>query len=810
MSNSKTLPNIQGTEAISQSWRKLLERDRNASNLFSGDAFTTDQTEEDVGRPNWRTDLKRLFILEGFESGSPVFKDLFSYLTPEEIKYTNEEFPSGVKNISEALTYLAKRQLLNAVVIPSGSSEFIADGITNEYELNSVTSHKELIDIYIDGVKQTTSTFSINEDGTKVILKAVPSYGETIEIIEKASLLNYDFQPVVKFFTGDGATSTFDYGFDLYDRNQVSVNIEGLELQKDQFEIVEDTKVHLLNVIPAEGKIVQIYTLIKGSLIKVSPNSVGSDELQDSSVTMKKIGDDVVFGTNRIEDGSITEIKLASNSVSESKIAAKSVSSDKIADAAVTLDHLADSVKSKFIQDNSIGTTELKDRAVTSDKLGDDVNAKFDQAMANVKDATASQKGVVYLATDNEALTGTDNSKAITAQNLKYVDDYKQSRSFGIKTNNLNVANNPSIKTGVNGFYLKDGENHFLGKLDGFLSPEGTFYLQLQAGNIKSDGTQAYSDSVTLAQDRNGVTTFNIPTPSTNANGTQAVNGMYLNDPARSTSIVHRAGTETISGNKTFSGSNSYTNTNTFSGTTNLNGTVNMNSAVNINGNIIQKRPSGQPFRIYNTDFARGTIPSANKISQIRFDDKNGAWCGYIDNAYSTDGSLITRIACNSPDGSKSTTLSIGITENNTVFTSVPTPASNSNNTNIANTSWTRTLVNNSIKSAFNDLNYTANRIFSPSSPLGQGNITLTKAFTSFSWLRIFVTNDGGTAADIKWIYVPDLVQKLNFTAKDVVLINHASGFWVVYNYANGTTNTFLKYQSDHSLAIHWIEGVNF
>ena len=546
MSNSKTLPNIQGTEAISQSWRKLLERDRNASNLFSGDAFTADQTEEDIGRPNWRTDLKRLFILEGFENGSPVFKDLFSYLTPEEIKYANEEFPSGVENISDALTFLAKRQLLNAVVIPSGSSEFIADGITNEYELNSVTSHKELIDIYIDGVKQTTSTFSINEDGTKVILKAVPSYGETIEIIEKASLLNYDFQPVVKFFTGDGATSTFDYGFDLYDRNQVSVNIEGLELQKDQFEIVEDTKVHLLNVIPAEGKIVQIYTLIKGSLIKVSPNSIGSDELQSNSVTLEKIGDNVVFGTNRIEDGSITEIKLASNSVSESKIAAKSVSSDKIADAAVTLDHLADSIKNKFIQDNSIGTTELKDRAVTSDKLGDDVNAKFDQAMANVKDATINQKGVVYLATEDEVLAGTDNSKAITPKDLHY----------------------------------------------------------------------------------------------------------------------------------------------------------------------------------------------------------------FMDNS--------------------------------------------------------QTVVTRSMSFNLNNSDYTSVKIFNPENTYTSGDINLSQDFTDFSWLRIFVTNEDGTIGDIKWINVPDLINKLNLPIDEIVLFQHLNGYWIIRTYSDGTTNILLKSQSQTGTAIRWIEGVNF
>ena len=78
MANNKHLPDIQGTETIANTWQRLLERDRNISNLFSGTDFTTDQSAiDDIGRPLWRTDLNRLFIWNG-----QVWLNLFNLIEP--------------------------------------------------------------------------------------------------------------------------------------------------------------------------------------------------------------------------------------------------------------------------------------------------------------------------------------------------------------------------------------------------------------------------------------------------------------------------------------------------------------------------------------------------------------------------------------------------------------------------------------------------------------------------------------------------------------------------------------------------------
>lgn len=370
MANEKNLPEISGDETISSTWRRLLDRDRNISNLFSGDSFTSDQKSNDIGRPNWRTDLNRLFIYNGTE-----FISLWKYLTPQEIEYSIEhpDVPEDVNNIKAIIDLLVNRNMLNTITMPAVSQKYMGNGTTNEFELERYTSNKNTLYIFIDGVKQACDTYELSSDGMKVLFNRAPSNGESVEILQMASLLEYDYSPVIKTFTGDGTTTEFDFGQDILNPVAVSVNVDDAELQKSKFSIMADGRTVKLITPPSEGAVIQITTVNKTSYVTVSASSIGTTELKDKSVTIEKLADNLPIDINSIPEGSITSAMLKNGSVDSAKILDNSIISSKIVNGAITKDKLAESISSTLLGTENVKTANLASKSVTKDKLGDDV-----------------------------------------------------------------------------------------------------------------------------------------------------------------------------------------------------------------------------------------------------------------------------------------------------------------------------------------------------------------------------------------------------------------------------------------------------
>ncbi len=128
--------------------------------------------------------------------------------------------------------------------------------------------------------------------------------------------------------------------------------------------------------------------------------------------------------------------------------------------------------------------------------------------------------------------------------------------------------------------------------------------------------------------------------------------------------LVHRAGTETISGAKTF--------------------TANM---------VLAK--AGPTFNLKNTGVERNVAPSANQAQLIWFLDKNGKRLGYIQNVYYTDKKNLMQIVANKGTTTDNAAASIGIgyDKNGNWFTAVPQPANEDNTSKIANTAWVHTAI---------------------------------------------------------------------------------------------------------------------
>lgn len=377
--NNKTLPDIQGSESIAKSWKRLLERDRNSSNLFSGEAFTEDQDPVvDVGRPNWRTDLNRLFIFDGTN-----FVNLFNYLTPDEIAYTidHPNIPPEANNVRAVLDILVKRNTLDMVVLPADGLIYSADGVTFEYSLSRKESSKTTIMVFIDGVKQATNTFELSESGESIIFKVAPAKGETIEIIENSSLVEYDYSPVINSFVGDGTTTDFITSFEILNVVCVNVNIDGKVLQLSEYSLLGDGYGVRLNSAPAEGSKIQIITVNRTSLVSVSPASIGNLELKDGCVTSEKLAGALPINMNSIPAGGITNKMIANDSIDSLKITDNSIVSSKLVDGSITKEKLATSIQNSLLGTKNVSNAHLEDASVSLEKLGADVRDQLNDIL---------------------------------------------------------------------------------------------------------------------------------------------------------------------------------------------------------------------------------------------------------------------------------------------------------------------------------------------------------------------------------------------------------------------------------------------
>lgn len=409
-------PNIQGTELISQSWTKLLTRDDSVRTQFAGTSFPEGLTEDDIGQPCFRTDQQKWYIFAGITDGEPVWWNPFSTLDATDISFIADGyFSSGSTTVDAALRFLAQRQLLNAVVFPPDSISYNGDNTTTTFNLSAVATNKNLLNVYISGVKQYPDTYDLSADQSKIIFKQAPRFGEKILIQEYNSLLEYDISPVVEEYTANGTNNYFDFSQFVYDKNMIEVNVGGEVLLKSQFS-VQDYRV-TLNETPAAGTKVQIQTVAKGSILIPGDDTITDIKLANGAVISSKLADGSVINS-KIADNTITGDKIAGGSISTTKLATGSVGTSQIMDSSITMDKLSETLKSKFITPNSVGTLELKSGSVTLNKLAQDVIDRINMSLANTTDATVSNKGVVQLATDNEVLDETGDIHVVTVSNL--------------------------------------------------------------------------------------------------------------------------------------------------------------------------------------------------------------------------------------------------------------------------------------------------------------------------------------------------------------------------------------------------------
>lgn len=115
---------------------------------------------------------------------------------------------------------------------------------------------------------------------------------------------------------------------------------------------------------------------------------------------------DAINSGSLVEDGSITEAKIADGSITEAKIATHAVAYSQLANASVAEEKLANtSVTTAKIKDNAVTTTKIAQNAITSDRLSSDIRSQL-----------------TFLESVPSLVFGTSNSVTVSANSYTTVD----------------------------------------------------------------------------------------------------------------------------------------------------------------------------------------------------------------------------------------------------------------------------------------------------------------------------------------------------------------------------------------------------
>lgn len=253
-----------------------------------------------------------------------------------------------------------------------------------------------------------------------------------------------------------------------------------------------------------------------------------------------------------------------------------------------------------------------------------------------------------------------------------------------------------------------------------------------------------------------------------------------------SNNLVHKTGTETISGSKTYSGANTHSGTNTFTGLQNLKG-------------------SGWRMRIYNTEVATNTTaPTAWKGNAITFLANDGSSYAVVEhgiNANSQTHGVYLNLY-NGNTANWSTAFGVWNDNSGNTWTQAPTMGLNATGNEIVTAGSLRNLVKNWCNSISNIRN--CDQIYA--GPTGSGTLNLTAAYTNYGFLLVAGGSDSQT--NIKTLLIPtyEITHARGYGSSWTLWYGGYNCYWICA--ASSTTTSFTS-ASENSVIIG-IWGINF
>jgi hypothetical protein len=185
-------------------------------------------------------------------------------------------FPASDGNDGQVITTDGAGNLAFENVSPDAASviyrdNFTGDGSTATFDLQNSITDEDQTQIYIDGVYQEKSTYSIS--GTTITFTTAPISAHSVEVISISSI---NTGPTVLYqdnFTGNGSTTAFTLGQEIDNEIKTFIFLNGVYQFKNTYTV--DGTTLTFDTAPANGVAIEVVSIA---------SAVQSDSLQAGAV----------------------------------------------------------------------------------------------------------------------------------------------------------------------------------------------------------------------------------------------------------------------------------------------------------------------------------------------------------------------------------------------------------------------------------------------------------------------------------------------------------------------------------------------
>jgi len=185
---------------------------------------------------------------------------------------------------------------------------FSGDGSDTTFTLTSTCDNENKLQVYIDGVYQSKSNFSVS--GTTLTFSTAPATGtNNIEVIHLEALAG---TVQVDTFTGDGSDTTFDLTTTISSENNTQVYLDGVYQSKGNYSIsgttitfstppANNVAIEVVHLLPSGDVSINAIDSSDDAIIRLSSTNGATDDVKlvaGSNITITPSGDDITIASS--------------------------------------------------------------------------------------------------------------------------------------------------------------------------------------------------------------------------------------------------------------------------------------------------------------------------------------------------------------------------------------------------------------------------------------------------------------------------------------------------------------------------------
>ena len=286
----------------------------------------------------------------------------------------------------------------NSVGAVVNANNFVGDGTTQSFNLGYTPYTANNVFVTIGGIVQPDSAYTTNNQNSSISFNTPPGLNENIRVVGYSKvnpfIINYATQNVsVSVFetTSNGATNTFNVGFDPTPKEKLLVTIDGVVQPLSSYSVVQSNSAIILDETPLSGELIRVVTFY------TNVNTVAI-QLVAANVTVKNFETTANGLVNSFDLGYAPTSNLALIVSIDGVLQAPSTYT--VSPAANSIIFTTAPGPNEYISvttlSNAANVYVLDDGSITFTKLQSTVNNKIDLALnqANAGFDTANSAGI--------------------------------------------------------------------------------------------------------------------------------------------------------------------------------------------------------------------------------------------------------------------------------------------------------------------------------------------------------------------------------------------------------------------------------